>query len=103
RARPGRARGRVCRRRAQPAVLADRGGREGQRAGRPDHRRQDPGAGAMTATRSDADRGANRAMISAELDKRYGPTVVLTRARLAVRRGTVHALVGENGAGKSTL
>jgi len=42
-------------------------------------------------------------MVTAELDKRYGACVVLTGARLAVRRGTVHALVGENGAGKSTL
>jgi simple sugar transport system ATP-binding protein len=43
------------------------------------------------------------AMIAAELDKRYGACIVLERARFAVRRGTVHALVGENGAGKSTL
>jgi len=42
-------------------------------------------------------------MIVAELDKRFGVREVLKRARLAVRRGTVHALVGENGAGKSTL
>jgi simple sugar transport system ATP-binding protein len=46
---------------------------------------------------------AGELMIDAELDKRYGATAVLRRARLAVRRGTVHALVGENGAGKSTL
>ena len=42
-------------------------------------------------------------MIAAALDKRYGASMVLTGATLAVRRGTVHALVGENGAGKSTL
>jgi ribose transport system ATP-binding protein len=42
-------------------------------------------------------------MVEAELDKRYGASLVLRRARIAVRRGTVHALVGENGAGKSTL
>jgi ABC-type uncharacterized transport system ATPase subunit len=42
-------------------------------------------------------------MIDATLDKRYGACVVLTGARLAVRRGSVHALVGENGAGKSTM
>jgi general nucleoside transport system ATP-binding protein len=42
-------------------------------------------------------------MVVAELDKRYGASAVLRRARLSVRRGTVHALVGENGAGKSTL
>jgi len=45
----------------------------------------------------------NGMMIEAELDKRYGACVVLQQARFAVRRGTVHALVGENGAGKSTL
>jgi ABC-type uncharacterized transport system ATPase subunit len=42
-------------------------------------------------------------MVVAELDKQYGVRQVLHRAKLAVRRGTVHALVGENGAGKSTL
>ena len=42
-------------------------------------------------------------MIDATLDKRYGACVVLTGAKMVVRRGTVHALVGENGAGKSTL
>ncbi|HEV7556667.1 MAG TPA: ATP-binding cassette domain-containing protein, partial [Kofleriaceae bacterium] len=42
-------------------------------------------------------------MIEAELSKTYPGCVVLTRARIAVRRGTVHGLVGENGAGKSTL
>jgi simple sugar transport system ATP-binding protein len=41
--------------------------------------------------------------LEATLDKRYGACVVLTGAKLTVRRGTVHALVGENGAGKSTL
>ncbi|MCY3560320.1 MAG: sugar ABC transporter ATP-binding protein [bacterium] len=34
--------------------------------------------------------------------KRFGGTVALDRVDLAVRAGTVHALVGENGAGKST-
>ncbi len=41
--------------------------------------------------------------IRAELDKAYPGCVVLRRATLTVRPGTVHALVGENGAGKSTL
>ncbi|MFJ7062918.1 sugar ABC transporter ATP-binding protein [Streptomyces microflavus] len=35
--------------------------------------------------------------------KRYGPTVALNGARITVRRGETHALVGRNGAGKSTL
>ena len=42
-------------------------------------------------------------MIDAVLTKRYGGREVLSAAKLAARRGTVHALVGENGAGKSTL
>ena len=43
------------------------------------------------------------AVIDTVLDKAYGACVVLRGATLAVRPGTVHALVGENGAGKSTL
>ncbi|MEU1665191.1 sugar ABC transporter ATP-binding protein [Streptomyces sparsogenes] len=35
--------------------------------------------------------------------KRFGPTVALDHAHLAVRPGEAHALVGRNGAGKSTL
>jgi ribose transport system ATP-binding protein len=36
------------------------------------------------------------------LSKRFGATVALDRAELALRHGTVHALVGGNGCGKST-
>ncbi|MBZ3900211.1 sugar ABC transporter ATP-binding protein [Streptomyces griseiscabiei] len=35
--------------------------------------------------------------------KRYGPTVALNGARITIRPGETHALVGRNGAGKSTL
>src|SRR3954451_1457044 len=37
------------------------------------------------------------------IKKSYGGVAALKHARLAVRAGSVHALLGENGAGKSTL
>src|SRR2546422_960274 len=37
------------------------------------------------------------------ITKRFGPTVALNGARITVRAGETHALVGRNGAGKSTL
>ncbi len=38
-----------------------------------------------------------------DVAKHFGGVQALDRVSLAVRRGSVHALVGENGAGKSTL
>ncbi|SIR22653.1 monosaccharide ABC transporter ATP-binding protein, CUT2 family [Rhizobium sp. RU20A] len=38
-----------------------------------------------------------------DIVKRFGGAQALSGASLAVRRGTVHGLVGQNGAGKSTL
>ncbi|AGS21637.1 sugar ABC transporter ATP-binding protein [Rhizobium etli] len=37
------------------------------------------------------------------ISKRYGGAIALKDADIAIRRGAIHAVLGENGAGKSTL
>ncbi|WP_324650071.1 sugar ABC transporter ATP-binding protein [Georgenia sp. H159] len=49
------------------------------------------------------ERGAPPAVAVRDVRKEYGKVVALDGVELTIRKGTVHALVGENGSGKSTL
>ena len=66
------------------------------------HRRADGALSPVTAGAPTA-APAGEALALDGVHKRFGATVALRDAALHVRRGTVHALVGENGAGKTTL
>ncbi|GAB4071973.1 sugar ABC transporter ATP-binding protein [Ancylobacter sonchi] len=46
---------------------------------------------------------SDEALVATGIAKTYGATCALRDARLVLRQGRVHALLGENGAGKSTL
>jgi simple sugar transport system ATP-binding protein len=55
------------------------------------------------ATDSGGGAGEAPALELRGIDKRFGPVHANRSIALAIRRGSVHGLIGENGAGKSTL
>ena len=42
-------------------------------------------------------------LVLRDVHRAFGETVALDGAQCTIRRGAVHALLGENGAGKTTL
>jgi len=57
----------------------------------------------ITTTQRSRLSGPEIALRMSGISKKFGPVQALSDVSFTVRRGTVHALVGENGAGKSTL
>ena len=53
--------------------------------------------------RTDGSVTGDDALVLEGIHHRFGTAIALRDASLRVRRGTIHALIGENGAGKSTL
>ena len=53
--------------------------------------------------RTDGTVTADAALVLRDVRRTFGHTVALDDAHCLVRRGTIHALLGENGAGKTTL
>jgi simple sugar transport system ATP-binding protein len=64
---------------------------------------QQPEVTPSTASDGRAARSGPPAVEARGIDKRFGSTVALADAGIAVHVGETHALVGRNGAGKSTL
>ena len=60
-----------------------------------------PAAAASAAASEGADRPLAIELVG--ISKSFGPVQANKDIHLAVRRGTIHGIVGENGAGKSTL
>lgn len=52
---------------------------------------------------SDSTEPGTPALELSRIAKAFGAVIALTNGTLVLRRGSIHALVGENGAGKSTL